>query len=262
MLVLLLVWGVDEWAEHNLIFANDVYTSSDVHAYHFIGDGSQLTGFDAGQLDFSGEIVMDELILQTNSNSTPHDGLSYQSNSGKYLWNIKRTASRAENGHNASLVFAGGTQQDQTVDLPHVMSLREDGLVFIGADPDGIISLDGRHAVDDMKFGNGDYKLAVAGKVMAEEVIVLNSDNWADFVFEENYELQSLEEVEAYIEANGHLEYIPTSSEVEDKGINLGEMDAMLLRKIEEITLHVIDMYDRVKELKMKNSKLRSAASN
>ena len=60
---------------------------------------------------------------------------------------------------------------------------------------------------------------------------MLNSRDWADFVFEENYVLESLDKVNEYIKANGHLEHIPTTAEVVAEGINLGNMDAKLLRK-------------------------------
>lgn len=101
------------------------------------------------------------------------------------------------------------------------------------------------------------YRAAIDGKFIAEEVTVLNSSQWADFVFEEDYQLEPLESVEAYIQENGHLEHIPTTAEVTEKGINLGEMDARLLRKIEELTLHMIDMNERVKGLEQENAELR-----
>lgn len=86
------------------------------------------------------------------------------------------------------------------------------------------------------------YKLAVAGKVIAEEVKVELQTNWPDYVFEENYDLPSLEETENYIKENGHLQNIPSAEEVAEEGISLGEMNASMLRKIEELWLHVIDL--------------------
>lgn len=90
------------------------------------------------------------------------------------------------------------------------------------------------------QFSNGadKFTLSVNGKVRANEVKVYTA--WADYVLEEDYELRSLEEVEAYIHAHGHLPEVPTESEVAEKRIFLGEMNATLLKKIEELTLYTI----------------------
>ncbi len=85
------------------------------------------------------------------------------------------------------------------------------------------------------------YKLAVNGTIGAKEIIVENSSAWPDFVFEHNYDLLTLEEVENYISENKHLPEIPSEVEVSKNGINLGEMDTKLLQKIEELTLYLIE---------------------
>jgi len=95
--------------------------------------------------------------------------------------------------------------------------------------------------------------LAVNGTIKAREVIV-TTNGWADFVFEPDYELMSLGEVESFIEANGHLPDVPTAEDVARGGVRMGEMQATLLRKIEELTLHVI-------ELKKENNDLRARIS-
>ncbi len=86
----------------------------------------------------------------------------------------------------------------------------------------------------------GTHKLAVEGTIGAREIKV-EASGWSDFVFANDYELTSLEKVEAYIKANHHLPNIPSEEEVIENGINLGEMDAKLLQKIEELTLYVIE---------------------
>ena len=86
------------------------------------------------------------------------------------------------------------------------------------------------------------YKLAVAGNMIAESVKVKLQGTWPDYVFAKDYELPSLEETEKSIQQNGHLPEIPSAAEVKDKGINIGEMNAILLKKIEELTLYVIDL--------------------
>ncbi len=86
------------------------------------------------------------------------------------------------------------------------------------------------------------FKFAVDGKAVFEEVVVEMSDSWADFVFEDNYNLMSLKNLDQFIQVNKHLPEIPTTAEVEENGISIGEMNAKLLQKIEELTLYVIEL--------------------
>ncbi len=84
------------------------------------------------------------------------------------------------------------------------------------------------------------YELEVDGAVKAS-IFYSNTNSWSNFVFEDTYELKSLTDVESFIIKNKHLPNIPNESEVIEKGINLGEMDAKLLQKIEELTLYLIE---------------------
>ncbi|KAA1245339.1 hypothetical protein [Aquimarina sp. RZ0] len=100
------------------------------------------------------------------------------------------------------------------------------------------------------------FKLGVKGKIAAEEVKISLHSEWSDFVFYDNYKLPTLQEVESYIKEKGHLKDIPSEKEVEENGIFLGEMDARLLQKIEELTLYTIEQEKRIKELESLNDKL------
>ncbi|AXG69195.1 hypothetical protein KORDIASMS9_01415 [Kordia sp. SMS9] len=102
------------------------------------------------------------------------------------------------------------------------------------------------------------YKLAVGGKIITEEVTVQLETEWPDFVFHKNYDLDSLEEVEKHIEEKGHLKNVPSAKEVEENGISLGEMNAKVLQKVEELTLYMIELNKEVKELKEENKKLKA----
>ena len=97
----------------------------------------------------------------------------------------------------------------------------------------------------------GEYKLAVNGNVRVREITV-SQDDWSDFVFEKDYSLPTLSEVEEHIKENKHLPGIPSAAEVESNGVNLGEMDAKLLQKIEELTLYIIQQNKRIEELEKK----------
>ena len=91
------------------------------------------------------------------------------------------------------------------------------------------------------------YKMSVSGKLAAQEVLVTTS-NWPDYVFRSDYKLRSLSETEQFISKNGHLPDVPKASEAEINGISLGEMNNILLKKIEEITLHLIDIEKKNQE--------------
>ena len=84
------------------------------------------------------------------------------------------------------------------------------------------------------------FKLAVAGKMITEEVTVKLQSTWPDYVFTNEYKLPSLKEVEKQIKENGHLANIPSAEEVAKNGVELGEMNKKLLEKVEELTLYTI----------------------
>jgi predicted RNA-binding protein with TRAM domain len=92
------------------------------------------------------------------------------------------------------------------------------------------------------------YKLAVAGSMVAESVTVKLQSTWPDYVFTKDYQLPSLKETEQYIKDKGHLPGIPSAEEVKTNGVNLGEMNAKLLKKIEELTLILIQLNEKVEQ--------------
>ena len=95
-------------------------------------------------------------------------------------------------------------------------------------------------------------KFSVNGKVLAKEVHVCTSpDCWPDYVFGENYKLMNLKELDAYVKANKHLPGVPSASEVEEQGdVDLGQMNAILLEKVEELARYVIDLQKQIDEMK------------
>ncbi|MET1260676.1 Ig-like domain-containing protein [Flagellimonas sp. DF-77] len=96
----------------------------------------------------------------------------------------------------------------------------------------------------------GTWKLAVAGSIRAEEIKV--ETGWADYVFEADYELRTLAELAAYIETHGHLPNIPSADEVAANGVKLGDMNRLLLEKIEELTLYILQQQKEIELLKEK----------
>lgn len=104
---------------------------------------------------------------------------------------------------------------------------------------------------------NPTQKLSVNGTIRAKEVIVETS-GWSDYVFADNYALQPLSEVEEHIKEHKHLSGIPSAQQVAENGIGLGEMQAKLLAKIEELTLYVIDVKKDSNALKAENAALKA----
>ena len=94
------------------------------------------------------------------------------------------------------------------------------------------------------------YKLSVNGKIICEEMKVQLNANWPDYVFDNSYKLQSLKEIEMFTKQQGHLPGIPSASDVKTAGgIEVGEMQTLLLQKIEELTLHLIEQEKKINRL-------------
>jgi len=104
-------------------------------------------------------------------------------------------------------------------------------------------------------------RLDVAGTIRAEEVIV-EAQPWADYVFEDGYELKSLAEVESHIEEHGHLPGVPSAADVESQGVSIGDSHRILLEKIEELTLYAIESQKEMGSLRQRNEHLESELSS
>ncbi|CAL2076207.1 conserved protein of unknown function [Tenacibaculum sp. 190524A02b] len=106
---------------------------------------------------------------------------------------------------------------------------------------------------------SADYKLSVNGKIRAKEVTI--ESDWADYVFENDYKLPTLKEVETHIKEKGHLINIPSATEVHKNGVKLGEINSKLLEKIEELTLYTIAQEKKLeaqeKQLKTQEERLK-----
>lgn len=98
------------------------------------------------------------------------------------------------------------------------------------------------------------FQLEKSGLVRSREVKV-DAFEWPDYVFKKDYDLMPLDEVEKFIEKEGHLPNVPSAAEVEKEGQSLGEMNKILLEKVEELTLHLIRQQKEIDELKAKLDK-------
>ena len=112
------------------------------------------------------------------------------------------------------------------------------------------ISKNGNVRIGLQSVSDGSYKLSVDGEIISEELMIKNSEDWPDYVFDEDYELLDLESVAKYIEEHNHLPNIPSAKEIEDQGIASGEMHKMQMEKIEELTLYILELKEEINILK------------
>ncbi len=119
------------------------------------------------------------------------------------------------------------------------------------------------HATGNVGIGIAipNEKLAVNGNIRAKEIKV-ETANWPDYVFSDDYQLPGLKETEAYIKIHRRLPGMPSAKEVEADGISLGEMNRKLLEKVEELTLHLIEQrnYNHTLEERIKRIELNQNA--
>ncbi|SMD08319.1 hypothetical protein [Pedobacter africanus] len=150
---------------------------------------------------------------------------------------------------NAQVIIAGGTHPEKRLSIAYNTSsnyAEMQSQVYAGAFTPIVLNPNG----GDVTIGTPDskgYKLAVNGKVRAHEIKV-ETANWPDYVFEQDYRLLTLQEIEKHIKDKGHLPGIPSAAEAKTNGIDLGEMNAKLLQKIEELTLHLIEKDKKLNE--------------
>ncbi|MBU0486676.1 MAG: hypothetical protein KKD31_01845, partial [Bacteroidetes bacterium] len=106
---------------------------------------------------------------------------------------------------------------------------------------------------------DGDFamKLSKCGQLEVGDVTVVMKD-WCDYVFEPEYKLLSFEELEQYISTQKHLPGIPTETDVLQNGVKVGEMSALLLKKIEELTLYLIQLKKEIEEMKKEIKSLKN----
>lgn len=178
-----------------------------------------------------------DLGITMFSNEDPDGGshilLNSQNNSG----DIRFVAIEASGGP-AAFSFAtrtGGNENER-------LHITKDGQVIIGDVP---------------TVSPSDYKLYVQTGILTAKIKVatVGGGQWSDYVFADDYELKSLNDVEQFISKNKHLPDVPSAAEVEKSGYDVTTMDATLLQKIEELTLYVIKQQKEIEQLKSQINK-------
>lgn len=137
----------------------------------------------------------------------------------------------------------------QMYDDKHKIIVSKEGMKISA--PDDALSFDARNIkmegkvginVDNNYTGDYNYTLAVKGGILTSEVYVKEVGEWHDYVFSDAYQLMPLSELEQFIHTNGHLPDLPSEDEVVGNGYNMVEMEGLLLKKIEELTLYSIEL--------------------
>ncbi|MEQ8905149.1 hypothetical protein [Ekhidna sp.] len=203
--------------------------------------------------DGSGALFADALSFRTNEGldidlgSAGGDIFLYDGNGTKYILGdqdngnsdgiVLRTTTNPANGQALFSVESSGNSERLRVEHSGALSTTN----YLQVRNTGQSYVQGKLAVSGTTVPAG-YQFSVDGKAIMEEVKVELSGTWPDYVFEPTYNLRTLEETEEYIKTNKHLPEIPSAKEMEANGVELGEMNMLLLKKIEELTLHLIDV--------------------
>lgn len=188
------------------------------------------------------EVNGDMSITNTNTLEFGKGIVGKEMNAGKIGYNVFAANSLA-------IVGAGNSSTNRKVYI-----FAEGGTTFSG---DAIVNT---NAIVNGNIGVGTYiipegyRLAVDGRIIAEELRIQNSAVWPDYVFDEDYPLMPLSDLEKCITRDKHLPDVPSAADVSQNGIAVGEMEAVLLRKLEELTLHIIAQDKRIQELELKMS--------
>ncbi len=157
-------------------------------------------------------------------------------------------------------LWIGGSENGSTYTRSNI--LMNDSGVFFGMS-DGYLNPENNVSLALINSGNvgigtttPENKLDVNGTIRAKEVIV--ETNWSDFVFADEYKLRSLSEVEEHINQHGHLPDVPSAESIQSEGLSVGESQTIMMQKIEELTLYVIELKKQNDSLQNQIKELRN----
>lgn len=125
-------------------------------------------------------------------------------------------------------------------------------------DVSGNFLASGKVGIGTTNIASNEYKLFVEGNIRARKVRV-DADLWPDYVFDSSYKIPTLEELEAFIKKNKHLPGVAPASQVEKEGVDVGDNQTLLLKKIEELTLYIIELNKKTEAVIKENAELKKA---
>lgn len=212
--------------------------------------------------------------------STPQVKLDINGSGGSGI-SLQTTGRMQIKSPNAGIYFHNGTEQSfigYESSIPNhafgvfatgagtwAMNLLQNGNLGIGTlaptqklDVAGNIYTSGKIGIGTSNISDANYRLFVETGIRTRKVKV-DQATWPDYVFDPSYQLPSLGELETFIQKNKHLPDVPSADEVQKEGLNLGDNQAVLLKKIEELTLYIIDINKKTEVLMKENTALKEA---
>lgn len=203
-----------------------------------------MTSINAFLLTFLLVISVDELLTAQNIYPWPESG-NIEINVGSYPVVNKLHIGPNGQGWNGNDLVVSNTTGSLAIH-------NETGQTYLFGSSNLMMSLFLNPWGGNVGIGTKDtkgYKLAVAGTTVMEEVVVKLKSTWPDYVFNGDYKLPVLSDLEEFIRTQEHLPDVRTAADVKQNGVSLGEMNASLLKKIEELALHFIAQDKRIEEL-------------
>lgn len=236
------LWGSDVSLHYGLGIAGStmrMYVPTSIERFEF-GHGNASSFSEVARLTGTGQLLIgvQSSIFNAELRSQNSNGLVVTNANGHTVNTVNKLTMKTAGVFDASirttatgllssrLGFYTGASITES-NLLERMSITQNGDVLIGT--------------QDETKGVG-YRLRVNGKIITDEVRVQAVVNWPDYVFTPEYKLTSLIEIEKFIDTNGHLPNIPSAKDVEKDGYELAVMQKKMLEKIEELTLHIIDL--------------------
>jgi len=156
-----------------------------------------------------------------------------------------------QNGIKLYIETHGGTESGICLDMPNT-----DDYIYgykIRLDNDKVKGI----AINRLDTGEDVFRVYGDGRIEGKS-LRLSQSIWADYVFEEDYKLLSIADLKQYIATNHHLPNVPTQEEVKENGVDVGNMNAILLEKLEEMSLYIIQLNEDVKALQEENKEIKN----
>ncbi len=217
----------------------NVATTGSVSAGSFTTTGSVSAGsfstsgyISAGSFSTNGSVSAGSLFLGGNT-------LTIGSGTAGSIVNLN------VNGQGGLKTFAKFDYNSQSINFNYPLTVS------------GNISASGLVSIGTSTIRSG-CTLTVAGKIAAQEFEVVSNVNVPDYVFGKNYQLRPLSDLENYIHANSHLPEVPSAKEIEANGYKVAEMDNLLLKKIEELTLYTLELNKQLEDTKAELEKMKN----
>lgn len=212
-------------------------TAAPLTRLHIVGNGSSIDGGNSYRLNGDGLAIQANTGGRTTTTGAQLEFVIPADTNGTNVWGQARIITIAGNSfnHNATGEMILGTRRSFN-------KLGTGNQWYYGND----LTIDGHGYVGVNTTNTYGYMFAVNGTAIATSMTVKLYNTWPDYVFKPNYTLLSLNTLKTYIDQNHHLPNIPTAAEVYKNGLNLGEMDKALVKKVEELTLYLIDKDEQI----------------